>query len=208
MIAFAVGPEKTIQSQPVHCAVDGCEGEAKKAGMSEELWKAIDGLEGYDVSSLGRIRSWHTRGVRGHLARKEPVIRPTFLNRRGYPRLTFGSQGFNSTVHRLVLEAFVGPRPEGMEAAHLNGIRTDARLENLRWVTAKENASHKLIHGTGTRGERVNTAKLTEGDVRLIRRLFDLGVRRSTLGRVYRLSKHAIYQVTAGRSWKHVGVAA
>ena len=51
-------------------------------------------------------------------------------------------------VHRLVLEAFVGPRPEGMVARHLNGDPGDNRLENLAWGTQSENNYDKVRHGT------------------------------------------------------------
>lgn len=170
--------------------------------MSDEIWRPVPGHEGYDVSSFGRVRSWHARGKLGHLRRTQPVLRPTFPNHKGYLRMTFGPK--NVVVHNLVLTAFVGPRPDGMQAGHLNGIKTDNRIENLQWVSPKENARHKLVHGTGTRGERVNTAKLTEGDVVLIRRLVGFGVRRKTLERAYKMSVYAIGAIVTRKTWKHV----
>lgn len=49
-------------------------------------------------------------------------------------------------VHRLVLEAFVGPCPENMECRHLNGVRSDCRLDNLAWGTKAENEADKKKH--------------------------------------------------------------
>lgn len=52
------------------------------------------------------------------------------------------------TVHRVVLETFVGLRPDGMECCHGNGVRSDNRLENLRWDTHEANEADKVRHGT------------------------------------------------------------
>lgn len=59
-------------------------------------------------------------------------------------------------VHQLVLEAFVGPRPEGMEGCHNNGDCTDNRLENLRWDTSSNNKLDMLIHGTHPNGSKTH----------------------------------------------------
>ena len=55
--------------------------------------------------------------------------------------------GGTKYIHRLVLEAFVGPCPEGMETCHNNGVRTDNRLENLRWDTSSANNDDIVKHG-------------------------------------------------------------
>lgn len=57
-------------------------------------------------------------------------------------------------LHRVVLDAFIGPRPKGMEACHANGDPTDNRLVNLRWDTRSANAADSVRHGT-----HVNTRK-------------------------------------------------
>jgi hypothetical protein len=49
-------------------------------------------------------------------------------------------------VHRLVLDAFVGPCPDGMECRHLNGVKADCRLSNLAWGTRKENIEDRVRH--------------------------------------------------------------
>ncbi|MDE2095631.1 MAG: HNH endonuclease [Patescibacteria group bacterium] len=74
-----------------------------------------------------------------------------------------------SLVHRLVLEAFIGPCPPGMECRHLNGNRSDNRLENLCWGTRIENVEDKRKHGTILRGEMNPNAKLTADTVIQIR---------------------------------------
>lgn len=96
--------------------------------MSEEIWKPVLGFEGkYEVSSRGRVRSLF--GV--------PHLLKLYKIPYGYmeARLT----GHHKRVHRLVLEAFVGPCPKGYQCDHINAVRDDNRLENLRWVTGREN---------------------------------------------------------------------
>ena len=66
----------------------------------------------------------------------------TYRSSTGYVRLDTGIK--HILVHRLVYEAFVGEIPEGMQIDHINTIRTDNRLENLRCVTCKENNNNPL----------------------------------------------------------------
>ena len=77
-------------------------------------------------------------------------------------------------VHKLVLLAFHGAPPEGMEVCHADGNRDNNNLSNLRYGTRSENARDRIVHGRGpdgkkTRGEKNGVAKLTEADVRRIR---------------------------------------
>jgi hypothetical protein len=109
-----------------------------------EKWKDITGYEGlYQVSDQGRVRSLD-RKVKskgsGSYLRKGQLIKPK-MRRDGYPSVGLRADGGRKffLVHRLVLEAFVGVRPEGMEARHLNDVKSDARLENLVWGTRSEN---------------------------------------------------------------------
>lgn len=73
-------------------------------------------------------------------------------------------------VHRLVLEAFVGPAPSAKhQARHLNGSNQDNRIENLCWGTAQENHDDQRRHGTLPLGSRVHNSILTEADAEWIR---------------------------------------
>lgn len=115
--------------------------------VREEEWKPVVGHEGaYEVSNLGRVRSLDrvitTRaGVKKR--RKGQLLRP-IKQKRGY--ISVQIQG-TKLVHRLVLEAFVGPCPEGMETCHRNGVKTDNRVENLYWGTSSENNDDIVRHG-------------------------------------------------------------
>src|SRR3546814_16009402 len=93
------------------------------------------------------------------------------------------------------MEAFVGPRPDGMEVAHNDGDPLNNRLENLRYATPAENTDDKLKHGTLLRGNAVGTAKLTVGDVRFIRQMRGK-IRGSELARRFRSEERRV-----GKEW-------
>jgi hypothetical protein len=108
-------------------------------------WLPIPGWEGmYEVSDLGRVRSIDRiapLGSKGAVRRYRGVeLRPQ-LKRDGYIQVCLARNGRHSwvMVHRLVLLAFVGPAPEGMECCHGNHDPWDNRLVNLRWGTQLEN---------------------------------------------------------------------
>lgn len=123
--------------------------------MENEIWKPVVGYEGrYEVSSLGRVRSLNYEGRKGVVI----VRRPTLSN-FGYHRigLIIGKSRKTFMVHRLVAEAFI-PNPEGKPFIdHINGVRTDNRVENLRWCTRVENMNFPLAlqhKSEATSGER------------------------------------------------------
>lgn len=127
----------------------------------QEVWKTVVGYEGrYQVSSFGRVK-----GPRRILRQQK---QPSGHLR---VRLYDGSSQKNPplvSVHRLVLEAFVGPCPEGTEGCHNDGDPGNNRVENLRWATRQENqqdkSKHRSIHGA-----KNGRAKLTDAQVERIR---------------------------------------
>jgi hypothetical protein len=108
-----------------------------------EIWKAIPGFDGYEASSLGRIRS----SKRNYLGGKK-IMSPAD-NGHGYLYVNLYQDGKSKKMYlqELVLRAFVGERPANYQAAHVNGIRDDNRVGNLVWVSALENSRHKALHG-------------------------------------------------------------
>jgi hypothetical protein len=109
-------------------------------------------------------------------------------------------------LHAVVLLAFVGARPAGMQCRHLDGNKLNNRLENLRWGTAKENASDSCRHGTLRTGSRQSQAKLTESSVLDIRRRAKtggVGVQRQ-LSTEYGVSDTIISHVVSRKTWRHV----
>lgn len=116
-----------------------------------ETWKDVVGYEGfYQVSNKGRIRSVDrlvhsikgerkTRLVRGEV--KKPTIRPN-----GYLKVSLYKYGRSVTleVQRVVASAFI-PNPHNKEQVnHIDGVKTNNRVENLEWVTPRENTLHSV----------------------------------------------------------------
>ena len=117
--------------------------------MRGEEWRPVVGFEGsYEVSNLGRVRSLDRLDARGNQIRGR-VLRLA-AQRSGHLHLGLWADGKErrTFVHRLVLAAFVGPRPVGAEALHGNGRPDDNRVENLRWGTPSENQLDSVAHGT------------------------------------------------------------
>lgn len=169
-----------------------------------EQWKDIPGFDGYQVSDCGRIRGVDRTLTDGRTWQGK--ILKTHENHRGYVYVTIRKDGraAPAQVHRLVLKAFKGPCPTGMEAAHNDGIPNNNNIQNLRWDTRKNNERDKLKHGTALIGERHHKAKLTEPDIRKIRIMRDNGVHQRTIAAVYGVSQGTIGFILRGEHWRHV----
>lgn len=129
---------------------------AALAAFQSEDWRAVVGDPGYQVSSLGRVRSLdrvitRRNGVR--LTLRGTMLKPQ-LKRDGHLKVEIGSR--TRQVHALVLEAFVGPCPDGMEGCHGDGNPVDNRLANLRWDTRGNNMLDASRHGTHPTGSRTH----------------------------------------------------
>lgn len=118
-----------------------------------EKWLPVVGFEGiYEVSDLGRVRSlrrkvWQPRGAGFWRTQESRILKPSVA--RGYLRVTLRDSGVVSSqaVHRLVLTAFVGPCPSGMEACHFDDDPTNNQLSNLRWDTPSANHRDRTRNG-------------------------------------------------------------
>jgi HNH endonuclease len=132
------------------------------------------------------------------------LLKP-IASRGGYlvVNLSTGGKKSQRFVHRLVLEAFVGPRPPGLVCCHGDGDPTNNRLENLRWDTYLANSADMLLHGTRLIGSAARS-KLSEEEVLEIRRLRSEGMSIPRLAMTYGVSHQNIQAIIYRRSWRHL----
>lgn len=179
--------------------------------MHDEEWRQIPGFGGhYEASSLGRIRVKDRIVTKRHKTGKPmqqfypgrllSLVKADKWGHLGV-KLCVGDRASTVAVHRMVLLAFVGPCPEGMEACHNNGIASDNRLENLRWDTHHSNNQDRRAHGTYAKGEQHPMAKLTPEQVQGIR---SGAITKAQALRDLGISNSQHHRIKAGQSWAHL----
>lgn len=170
-----------------------------------EEWRRIPSYGHYDVSDLGRIRRAHDapkmgRGVPGRLLSTRP-------QHQGYRTIRMcdgvGARQRTRLVHHLVAEAFLGPRPSGMEVNHKDGIKANNDYRNLEYVTHSNNVYHALHTGLAIpkRGLLSSKSKLDATQLRIIRRSLPLGVTLALLGNLFGVSYQTIANIKTGRTY-------
>jgi hypothetical protein len=176
--------------------------------MEGEQWRPVPGWVGlYEVSSMGRVRSVerivpHKRY--GTVLRKSRYRAPKLD--RGYYRVGLGNidNAQFMGVHRLVALAFFGPPPTARGVVnHLNGVKTDNRVENLEWTTPAGNARHALEMGLRIPliGEHHGRSVLTEAQVLAIRA--DTRKQRE-IGADYGIDQAHVSHIKLRKSWSHI----
>lgn len=168
--------------------------------MSKEEWRPVANHDRYEVSNLGRVRSYCAMGPRPGVRCTAPrYLRPGWT--KGYAVVNLDRVTY--LVHRLVLEAFVGRRPKGYDGCHNNGDSSDNRLCNLRWDTRGENCADAFRHGSVARGELVAGAKLSAEAVTQIRTHRGWLTQRH-LAELFGVSQSLISYVQNSACWRHV----
>ncbi len=142
--------------------------------VNEESWLPVVGFkEHYFVSDQGRVM----RVARGMGTWPGKILSTSRSHAYGYNvvDLSMSCKQTTKCVHDLVLRAFVGPPPEGMEARHLDGNPKNNCLSNLLWGTDIENQHDRVAHKTMLRGEDCPWAKLSDEEVEQLRELRKAG---------------------------------
>lgn len=162
------------------------------------------GFPGYFIGDDGSV--WSQKAIGGSRDYGSPPRKLKLtINKIGYLQCAIhaGDKQITRFVHRLVLEAFVGPRPKGGVCRHLDGNPLNNKLNNLCWGTQKENLADRLLHGTVNRGERNGQSKLTADQVLEIKRI-GRTVTQDSLAAKYGVNRTSIGRVLRGVDWGHV----
>lgn len=166
--------------------------------------RPISDFPGYCVTNDGRIWRDPKKGV----CNKGKFLVPDASGGRALRVCLFkGGVGHKKLVHRLVLEAFVGPCPEGAEGCHNNGNNMDNRLDNLRWDTHSNNVFDAVKHGThvDNKGSKNGRAKLNELQVRIIKRLLAFGTLIiPEIADIFNVAPPTVYNIRYNITWSHI----
>lgn len=171
-----------------------------------EIWKNIKEYENiYQVSNLGRIKSLNYKRTG-----KEQILKQ-MPNNKGYATVEL-YQGKNRKkiyVHRLVAEAFIDNPNNLPYIDHINTNKTDNRVENLRWVTAKENSNNPLtVNNCSTSANKKNIIQLDKNGF-VLKEWHSITIASKTLG----ISKSNIinccknkygFKSAGGYKWQYV----
>ena len=167
--------------------------------------KDVPGYEGlYMALSDGRIWSYAS----------QTYLTP-MTDQKGYKAVKLYKKGEwkQIKVHRVVLSTFVHQPPGKDQINHIDGVKDNNSLNNLEWVTGKENMRHAFDNGLekGKRGEEHNMAKLKNEDVITIRQLYASGITQTgkrysqrQLAKMYGVRQATIWGILHGVNWSHI----
>jgi hypothetical protein len=169
---------------------------------ANDVWIPIPFAKGYFVTCTGRVGS-----IRPYRKGAKPPTEPRELSyshdKNGYKKVgLYNENGVRYyRVCRLVCEVFHGPAVKGLVVRHLDGSKTNDSAGNLVWGTPKENSADRDLHGTKIKGSAVNTSRLTEEQVKMIR---ESSRAHSDLARELGVTPSAIWHIRVRKVWKHV----
>ncbi len=163
------------------------------------IWKPVFGYDGiYEVSDRGDlVRIWKSK--------KKPV-KVVYCKRHGYGYVTLcgGGTQQRTKIHHVVLKAFGHmPTKERNQARHLDGVKANNWLSNLKWGTALENNADKVLHnrvGGACRGQKHHNAKLTNDAVKKIRVLLRAGFYQRDIAQLFGVTQSNISKIATGVS--------
>ena len=166
-----------------------------------ELWKDIDcGYLGlYQISNQGRVKSF----IDNKGKRREKILK-FYCNKKGYLNVTLCKNKIykKKRIHQLVLLAFKGK--SDLQCNHINGIKSDNRLENLEYCTPSENTRHAYkLSLINRKGEKNGYSKLKNEDVIFIRKNKNKYSKKE-LAEMFIISQKTISDILIDKTWVNI----
>lgn len=178
-----------------------------------EVWKDVTDYEGlYQVSNLGNVkvsdREVYQPRWDKYYTRKGKIL-TVDVDKDGYYRVSLRKDKKNKKffIHRLIALIFIQNPDNKPVVDHINNIKNDNRVENLRWCSVQENT--KWAHDDGLidikKGEQIHSAKLTENSVLEIKLLLqEQTMSQHDIAKKFEVSRSRISEIKNGKSWKHI----
>jgi len=183
--------------------------------MENEIWKKIKDFPDYEISNCGRVK----RNKSGRNTYNGKILKEQPLN-SGYACVNFYINNKRKTklIHRLVLENFSPiDNMDKLQVNHINGIKTDNRLENLEWVTKSENEKHaykiglkKGHHISINIGEKNGMNKLTIKNVIGIKNILISNkyingeIFNRNIAEKFNISTRTVIDIKLGKTWSYI----
>lgn len=175
-----------------------------------EIWKDVPNYVGiYQVSNIGNVKSLdhYIKSKNGKCLKKGRILQK-FKTKKGYLQtsLSKDTKRLNTGIHRVVALAFI-PNPENKpQVNHINGIKTDNRVENLEWCTNKENQIHAVKNKLSKHNlaEKHHNSKLTNEDVIKVRQLHSIGFKNHELAKDYNISRTAMSNILRKKTYFNI----
>ena len=172
-----------------------------------EIWKDIKGYEGvYQVSNQGRVKSLdHTIRQKHSYKKGGRVLKSWLYSGYSYVQLCVNGKDKKLKVHRIVAEAFIDNPENKKEVNHINGIRSDNRVENLEWCSHRENILHANKTGLRKTGVNATNAKFSFEDIEFILKNTKVNSHKygaRAMGRKFNVCHETILQILHGITYK------
>jgi hypothetical protein len=164
--------------------------------MKSQTWVKIEGFEEYLVNKEGQVFSTKSNRPMKHT-----------VNGQGYEYLTITKDGkqYSQIVHTIVAKNFLGPRPEGLQVNHIDGVKTNNHVSNLEYCTPKQNSQHSVDMGLKKpmRNEEHPLCRLSDKTVKEIRKLKG-HISPKYVGHTFGVSMRHVQRIWSGKSRKEV----
>lgn len=170
-----------------------------------EEWRDVPNFEGYQVSSLGRVRGIDRLCGNRPGVTKGKILKP-FRNKRGYLEVNLynNSKSTAKIIHRLVAKAFISNDFNKPQVNHIDGNKLNNEVSNLEWMSNSENQLHAYSLGLqpSRAGENNVKAKITDKSVTELKVLYNSGKTIVDISNIMNINVSIIRNIIYGRTWK------